>query len=202
MNYEFKLGTNHKDMNIYPYNLMRVLDDHMNADTPLDCLIGLNFIIETTLTERETYVIKNKFGMKKTLEETGSDLGLSIERMRQIEFKALRKLRNPARYRFVIYGLEKELDNMKHFNNLTETHKDAILTSAIKDISKQYKFDKKIVDKLLEAKIIYYIDLYKILINNINNPMNLLQIEGIGEKSAIKIIDLFNQILGFNFSLH
>lgn len=55
--------------NLYPYNLVTAIGSWMyiNADTPLDCLIGLNFVIETSLTEKEEYVIKHKFEMKKKL---------------------------------------------------------------------------------------------------------------------------------------
>ena len=69
---------------------------YINADTPLDCLIGLNFVIETTLTEKEEYVIKHKFEMKKSYKEISSDISEKIEKVKLIETKALRKLRNPA----------------------------------------------------------------------------------------------------------
>lgn len=53
------------------------------------------------LTEREAYVIRERFGIgdnkAKTLEEVGSGMGVTRERVRQIEAKAIRKLRIPAR---------------------------------------------------------------------------------------------------------
>lgn len=87
---------------------------------------------------------------------------------------------------------------MKHFNELSETHKDAILMSEIKFAHKQYGFDKRIVNKLVANEIIHYADLYKILVNN---PKDLLKIKGIGKRSAEKIIDFFNQTLGLEFNL-
>ena len=56
-----------------------------------------------TLDVRETQVIEHRFGMKdgrsKTLEEVGRYFGVTRERVRQIEAKALRKLRHPKRSR-------------------------------------------------------------------------------------------------------
>ena len=55
----------------------------------------------TTLTDREREVVVKRFGLDgnapKTLEGIGDELGVTRERIRQIESKALRKLRHPAR---------------------------------------------------------------------------------------------------------
>lgn len=54
-----------------------------------------------TLTEREENVLRLRFGMDdgrtRTLEEVGKEFGVTRERIRQIEAKALRKLRHPSR---------------------------------------------------------------------------------------------------------
>ena len=54
-----------------------------------------------TLTEREQKVLRLRFGMDdgraRTLEEVGKEFNVTRERIRQIEAKALRKLRNPVR---------------------------------------------------------------------------------------------------------
>ena len=54
-----------------------------------------------TLTEREQKVLRLRFGLDdgrpRTLEEVGKEFNVTRERIRQIEAKALRKLRNPVR---------------------------------------------------------------------------------------------------------
>ena len=54
-----------------------------------------------TLTEREQKVLRLRFGLDdgrpRTLEEVGRQFNVTRERIRQIEAKALRKLRNPVR---------------------------------------------------------------------------------------------------------
>ena len=56
-----------------------------------------------TLTEREQKVLTLRFGLEdgraRTLEEVGKEFNVTRERIRQIEAKALRKLRHPSRSR-------------------------------------------------------------------------------------------------------
>ena len=56
-----------------------------------------------TLTSRERRVLELRFGLEdgrsRTLEEVGKEFGVTRERIRQIEAKALRKLRHPSRSR-------------------------------------------------------------------------------------------------------
>jgi RNA polymerase primary sigma factor len=60
----------------------------------------LDGVLET-LTDREEKVLRMRFGLldgrSRTLEEVGREFGVTRERIRQIEAKALRKLRHPSR---------------------------------------------------------------------------------------------------------
>ena len=76
--------------------------------SPADAVINLNLKEQTenvlrTLTPREERVIKMRFGVgdgsEHTLEEVGQNFAVTRERIRQIEAKALRKLRHPSRSR-------------------------------------------------------------------------------------------------------
>ena len=79
--------------------------DH-NGISPSDAVINLNLREQTaqvlkTLTPREEKIIKMRFGLEDgsehTLEEVGKNFAVTRERIRQIEAKALRKLRHPSR---------------------------------------------------------------------------------------------------------
>ncbi len=77
-----------------------------NAVSPIDSVIFANLKDQTrkvlkTLTPREELVLKMRFGVgdgsEHTLEEVGRSFNVTRERIRQIESKALRKLRHPSR---------------------------------------------------------------------------------------------------------
>jgi RNA polymerase primary sigma factor len=79
-----------------------------NVVSPSEAVININLKEQTeallkTLTPREEKVIKMRFGIgdgsEHTLEEVGQSFAVTRERIRQIEAKALRKLRHPSRSR-------------------------------------------------------------------------------------------------------
>lgn len=67
-----------------------------------------------TLTPREEKVLKMRFGIdvasEHTLEEVGKDFGVTRERIRQIEVKAIRKLRHPSRTKKLESFFDKDFD--------------------------------------------------------------------------------------------
>ncbi len=76
--------------------------------SPMDAVINANLYDQTrkvlsTLTPREEKVLRMRFGIDEkydhTLEEVGQEFDVTRERIRQIEAKALRKLRHPSRAR-------------------------------------------------------------------------------------------------------
>lgn len=72
-----------------PNNVMKQMDQHNAIEQVLN-----------TLSRKEADIIRVKYGLidgkAKTLEETGNIFGITRERVRQIECKALRKLRHPS----------------------------------------------------------------------------------------------------------
>ncbi|MCH7977999.1 MAG: sigma-70 family RNA polymerase sigma factor, partial [Acidobacteria bacterium] len=82
--------------------------EDQGAVSPAEAVINVNLKEQTagvlkTLTPREEKVIKMRFGLEdgseRTLEEVGQSFAVTRERIRQIEAKALRKLRHPSRSR-------------------------------------------------------------------------------------------------------
>ena len=87
-----------------------------NALQPLDTAIQSNLSESTTkilasLTPREERVLRMRFGIgmntDHTLEEVGLQFSVTRERIRQIEAKALRKLKHPSRSKQLKSFLEK-----------------------------------------------------------------------------------------------
>jgi RNA polymerase primary sigma factor len=87
------------------HHLGDVLEDKTSS-SPLESLTGADLEEQMqkaleTLSEREQSILKLRFGIgtesPRTLEEVGQEFGVTRERIRQIEAKALAKLRNPGR---------------------------------------------------------------------------------------------------------
>ncbi len=88
-----------------------------NEYSPVDAVVNEDLKekvreILKTLTPREEKVLKMRFGIdvasEHTLEEVGKDFSVTRERIRQIEVKALRKLRHPSRSKKLVTFFEKD----------------------------------------------------------------------------------------------
>ena len=84
-------------------SIIDFVSDDYNFEEEID-LKSLRFTFEElfkTFSSREAYILKRRFGFEdgvvRTLEEIGNELGITRERVRQIERTALRKLRNKAK---------------------------------------------------------------------------------------------------------
>lgn len=92
----------------YPKNLvMAVIDDYdleLPEFTP-DVVAGINYAV-STLDEREQMILYLRYVEKKTLKEIGAHFGFKQERSRQIEVRALRKLRTPVNWKYITLGVQ------------------------------------------------------------------------------------------------
>lgn len=92
-----------------------------NEYTPMDAVVNDDLKervreVLKTLTPREEKVLKMRFGIdvasEHTLEEVGKDFSVTRERIRQIEVKALRKLRHPSRSKKLQTFFDKDVDSL------------------------------------------------------------------------------------------
>ena len=81
-----------------PFESFETLEDTYEMPEVLDFEIK-NAITQvlSTLTPREERVIRERFFNNKTLEEVGQTFSVTRDRIRQIEAKALRKMKHPSR---------------------------------------------------------------------------------------------------------
>ncbi|HBS47625.1 TPA: RNA polymerase sigma factor RpoD [Candidatus Dependentiae bacterium] len=100
-----------------------------NEYSPADAVVNSNLKervreILKTLMPREEKVLKMRFGIdvasEHTLEEVGKDFSVTRERIRQIEVKALRKLRHPSRSKKLQSFFEKDVEILPEMDNFSD----------------------------------------------------------------------------------
>ena len=98
---------NIKEKKEYPHNLLsQVFVNGLPTEFPDDVALVLEYIIQKTLTEREGRVLDMRYKRYMTMAAIGEEYGLRAERIRQIEAKAVRKLRHPSRSKYILMGME------------------------------------------------------------------------------------------------
>lgn len=132
---------------VYPFN---VADAVVGDKIPNVYLQGIRLAI-STLTEREETVIRLRFKDKLTLENVGKQIGTTRERARQIEAKALRKMRHPDRQRMMLAVPVAEVDEVRtKYTALKEQHE--LLIKAFELISGKATTPES-VEKIAEAAV-------------------------------------------------
>lgn len=93
----------------YPNNLLTAIVGQTDLVRPdkmtTDRCLGFQYAL-AKLEDREQEVIRRRFEHHQSRSEIGQALGISIERVRQIENKAIIKLRYPARWSYIKLGIE------------------------------------------------------------------------------------------------
>ena len=92
----------------YPYNLLSAIRGNTTLELPHnltnDVLAGLHYAL-STLEERERTVIMGRFQEALSLNDLAIELDIGAERVRQIQVKALQKLREPCRWNYISLGV-------------------------------------------------------------------------------------------------
>lgn len=89
----------------YPYNLLCAVLGEEPETLAEDFEASVEYVLMSTLTERECGVIRQRYKDGLTYEECGKAWGVTRERIRQVEIKTIRKLRHPSRLQFLRLGV-------------------------------------------------------------------------------------------------
>lgn len=95
----------------WPENLLRCIFrkeedyDEWRAKIPPDFNESFQYMLEETLTERETYILYSFFRDQMRMNEIGERYGIQAEWVRQIKDKAIRRIRHPSRLKYLNLGL-------------------------------------------------------------------------------------------------
>lgn len=134
----------------YPENIFFELVGG-EANIVSDNVEGLEYVI-SLLTEREQTILKARYINGETLEEVGKTFGVTRDRIRQIQAKALRKLRHPSRRKYYIKGKSVVEAEIKLLEELHEIEKQNYL-NAIKEKWEQQQEERKELHEELKIDV-------------------------------------------------
>lgn len=184
----------------YPYNLIEALKFDVES-----VIRHFEERLESAcenLTEREKFVIEQLYKEQKTLEETGKEINVSRERIRQISAKALRKLKYREKYFELGEDANPEVALQRKINEYIEENKASLDYETAKAFIEEYEpkyknsdyFKKKIPIEELNFSVRTYNCLKRRCINTLDEiielTMNdLMKIRNLGRISLKEIID-------------
>jgi DNA-binding CsgD family transcriptional regulator len=195
-------------MSVYPMNLIkRVFQD--NEDKSREVSIKKFLQTLATMSEREQKVLRLRFEEKKTLKETGKECGITQERARQIEAKAIRKLRMPIRTQeFMTVTISDMVEQRKKYEELAYQYE--LLRKAFETVTKEKvypEFIKGLADKSdilekdiedVEFSVRTYNCLKRAGKNTLKDIINmqryeLSSIRNLGKRSQEEVIDVLKK---------
>ena len=104
------------DKNEGPFNVYKAItrdDEATEESLPEDYRGALEYVLISTITDREEQVLRYRYQMALTYRAIGEKFGLQSERIRQIHDKAIRKLRHPARFALLRYGVVAQMERYR-----------------------------------------------------------------------------------------
>lgn len=184
----------------YPRNLMAAI---MQQDYYNDKLPDIEDVDNTLLTllPHERNVIEFRYRDGLTLKETGENLGVTHERIRQIELKALRKLRHKSRLNNLVYVQVKASDYNALLNEVRKLRADVSRLIIEMDTDSDFiiKKNKQVPIEDLNLSIRPYNCLIRAGIHTIGDILthDLLRVRNLGRKSLSEIV---NAVESYGFS--
>lgn len=179
----------------YPFNLLKDMfrPDHEELAFYLP---GIETALNT-LTEREQYIIILRYRDGETLQTVSEYLGLTRERVRQIETRAILRLRHPDRSKFFLSVSPEEVEELKAENTALQEKNFQLMqkvqaTAQIKgELEKQpisaLELSTRSTNCLLRSHCETIGDVSKL------SYSDLMQIKNLGSKSAREIIAAMNR---------
>lgn len=134
----------------WPNNLLVSIfgeDFDINTVTE-DQLAAINYVIVTGLTDREQEIIHHRYQKQMRLVQIGEIIGMTRERVRQIEHKAIHKLKHPIRRRIIETGLNAFYE--QDIKQLYYTRQN-LLTTNLADIKPKHSYH--VTEKAIRALI-------------------------------------------------
>lgn len=193
----------------YPLNLIYTVfgdeaeDWAENIDMIPDFRGSVEYVLQM-LTEREGAILKHRFVELMTYEETGKIYNITRERIRQVEARALRKLRHPARAKYLKYGVSGVIDNIRaeHFKRLAELESKLIelcklnektADEVIRDNELRKKYAPTQIEDI-DLSVRSYNSLKRVGINTLQQLAklsyeDLIHVRNLGRKSVDEIIE-------------
>lgn len=153
-----------------------VIGDKENDICPDDVEETMIWVLNQ-LDERQKEILMARYQGSKTLKECSNQFQLSLERIRQVLAKALRKLRNPSISIYVINGIEKtrKMGIDMFVNQYSEITPENLSVRAFNILKRNGLNEKQDVVKFIDG--------------NINN---LFELRGLGKKTASEIVEKLN----------
>lgn len=188
----------HDVNSVFPFNLMQDLmeDSEFNLDYSAR---NIKNVMQKKLTDREYTVLELRYGRRMTLEEVGKEFGVTRERIRQVEAKALRKLKNPSTMKsmsVVSYDEHQALkaENVK-LNVKVERLEKALGDNSV-EAEKNSVLDMPIEDLELSVRSCNCLKRYGLttagkVVEFVARHNSLAKIRNLGRKSAKEISDKF-----------
>lgn len=169
----------------YPLNLLeKIFDGEIDFELATDFDGTLEYVLHT-LTDREYKIIKMRFVEGLTYEKCGISYGVTRERIRQVEAKALRKLIHPDRSAMIKYGIQRYIDNK--LARITENYEVGLSENKPSDLEnisiESIDLSLRVCNCLKRACIRTIGD----LINT--EPKKLARVRNLGKRSYDEIID-------------
>ena len=182
-----------KDINsVYPLNLINDIYDEFDTDWDYS-IKQIKKVMHERLTDRELTVLELRNGRNMTLEDVGKEFGVTRERIRQVEQKAIRKLRHPANLKRMSVVPYEEYARLEAENQDLKTKLEYAEKNALPAYEEKKIEDIRIED--LELSVRSFNCLRRVGIKTVGDIVNFSKTRGLekcrnlGRKSLQEIAD-------------